>query len=49
LGILQLVHRLTEDRQVILFAQERFVAEWARANLDRERDSLIELSPSTSI
>ena len=49
LGILQLVHRLTEDRQVILFAQERFVADWARANLDPKRDALIELSPSTSI
>ncbi len=42
--ILELLQRLSADRQVILFAQESFVADWARAHLDLQRDKLIELT-----
>jgi DNA repair protein SbcC/Rad50 len=36
--------RLSADRQVILFAQEPVVAEWAHANLNVGENSIIELS-----
>lgn len=44
-AILELVHRLSADRQVVLFAQETSVLDWARTHLDDERDALRELTP----
>jgi hypothetical protein len=44
-AILNLVHQVSADRQVVLFAQETAVLNWARTNLDNTRDALRELSP----
>lgn len=44
LAILQLVHRLSEDRQVVLFAQERLVGEWAATAVRPDRDRLVRLA-----
>ncbi len=42
--VLELLLRLSEDRQIVLFAQESTVAEWAARNLaGRPEHLLIEL------
>jgi hypothetical protein len=46
--LLDLLHRLSGDRQIVLFAHQDQVREWAYARFDGERDALIELQPLTS-
>ena len=43
-AILELLHDLSKEQQVIVFAQEQGVAEWARENLSEPDDALVELS-----
>jgi hypothetical protein len=43
-AILELLHELSREQQVIVFAQEQGVAEWARENLNEPDDALVELS-----
>ena len=40
---LEILHGLSEDRQIIFFTQETVVADWAREKLTGPRDSVIEL------
>ncbi|MFV1962260.1 MAG: ATP-binding protein, partial [Acidimicrobiia bacterium] len=40
---LEILHGLSEDRQIILFTQETVVADWAREKLTGPRDSVIDL------
>ena len=40
---LEILHGLSEDRQIIFFTQETVVAHWAREKLTGPRDSVIEL------
>jgi exonuclease SbcC len=42
--ILTLLHKLSDERQVIVFAQQEQVAEWAREQLAGDRDRVIELT-----
>ena len=42
-AILEMLHQLSEEHQVILFSQEDEVAKWARDNLRGERDKVISL------
>jgi hypothetical protein len=42
-AILELLHRLSADQQIIVFAQERFVGDWACTNLVEGRDAMIHL------
>ncbi len=41
--MLELLHRLSGERQIVLFAHQDQVREWAHARFDGERDALIEL------
>jgi exonuclease SbcC len=41
--LLDLLHRLSADRQVVLFSQEEDVRAWGREMLDSGRDALVEL------
>jgi uncharacterized protein YhaN len=41
---LEILHGLSEDRQIIFFTQETVVADWARENLKSPRDSVIDLA-----
>jgi DNA repair protein SbcC/Rad50 len=41
---LEILHGLSEDRQIILFTQETVVADWAREKLTGPRDSVIWLA-----
>ncbi len=43
-AILELLHRLSAERQIVLFAQEPAVADWARSALSEPADRLIELA-----
>ncbi len=43
-AVLELLHRLSADRQIVVFSQELGVVEWARRNLT-DRDRLVELDP----
>jgi exonuclease SbcC len=43
--MLDLLHRLSGERQIVLFAHQDQVREWAHARFDGERDALIELLP----
>jgi hypothetical protein len=43
--MLELLHRLSGERQIVLFAHQDQVREWAYARFDGERDALIELEP----
>lgn len=45
IGILDLLHRLSETRQVILFTQEEDVLAWARTRLVGPRDRIVALAP----
>jgi DNA repair exonuclease SbcCD ATPase subunit len=42
-AILEMLHLLSAERQVVLFTQEDEVADWARANLQPERDQFLSL------
>lgn len=42
--ILELLLAISADRQVVLFAQEQVVADWARERLSSDRDAVIHLS-----
>ncbi|MGN6244090.1 MAG: hypothetical protein ACTHOD_15640 [Motilibacteraceae bacterium] len=42
-AVLELLHELSADRQVVLFTQEDSVADWARANLTGPRDAVVSL------
>lgn len=48
-AILDLLHELSEEQQVIVFAQERGVADWAKDHLVPSCDALIELEVIASI
>ena len=41
IAILGLLHELSKEQQVIVFAQERSVAEWAEANLTKPNDAVV--------
>ena len=43
--MLELLHRLSGERQIVLFTHQDQVQEWAYARFDGERDALIELAP----
>lgn len=43
-AILDLLHELSMEQQVIVFAQERGVADWARTHLNPSFDAMVELS-----
>ena len=43
-AILELLHELSSDHQVILFTQEDEVVEWAQKNADLSRDKIITLA-----
>ena len=45
LEFLGLLHELSAHQQVVLFAQERLVADWARRTLTGPQDSVIALQP----
>ena len=47
-AILDLLLQLSQDRQIVLFAQEPMVADWARRALSGEDTALIELPQLTS-
>jgi len=42
-AVLELLHELSADRQIILFSQEEDVAEWARDSLRGKRDQVLTL------
>ena len=44
--LLEMLYELSRDRQIVLFAQQEQVREWARTQLDGEFDALIELAPA---
>jgi hypothetical protein len=46
--LLDLLHRLSGERQIVLFAHQDQVREWAYARFDGERDALVELPPLRS-
>ena len=41
--ILELFHELSKEQQVVVFAQERGVADWARVHLRAPADKMVEL------
>ncbi len=41
--ILALLHEVSREQQVVVFSQERLVADWARSNLTEPYDCLVEL------
>jgi DNA repair protein SbcC/Rad50 len=43
-ALLELLHEVSQTRQVILFSQEGAVREWAEQNLASARDSLVQLT-----
>ena len=45
-GVLDLLHDLAAERQVVVFAQSGLVGEWARGRLDPSRDRLVNLEPA---
>jgi uncharacterized protein YhaN len=47
IAILDLLHEISADHQVLLFAQEQEVVTWAEANLDYRCDKLIALPAPT--
>jgi energy-coupling factor transporter ATP-binding protein EcfA2 len=42
-AVLDLLHELSRERQIVIFSQEEEVLAWARERLDRQADRLIEL------
>ena len=49
LAILELLHELSADHQVVLFTQEHEIITWARENLDRQTDQLMALTPAADL
>ncbi|HXQ95757.1 MAG TPA: hypothetical protein VN800_02435, partial [Candidatus Acidoferrales bacterium] len=47
-AMLETLHAMSRERQVILFTHDREVIEWARLHLERPEDSLVELPERTS-
>lgn len=47
--ILDLLLELSEERQIVLFAQETGVRDWARAHLSGDRHTLHELAPVVTV
>ena len=45
-AILNILHSVSSEQQVILFSQESETLEWARENLLKDRDRLVELDPT---
>ena len=45
-AILNILHSVSSEQQVILFSQEPETLEWARENLLKDRDRLVELDPT---
>ncbi|GAB2756968.1 hypothetical protein GCM10027020_06460 [Nocardioides salsibiostraticola] len=48
-AILELLHELSADHQVVMFTQEHEVITWARENLDRDTDQLMALTPASDL
>lgn len=46
-ALLEMLHELSLERQIIVFSQEQQVLDWARRELGSERDKLIELNAET--
>jgi exonuclease SbcC len=44
-AILDLLHELSADQQIIVFGQEEQVADWARQNLTGPDDAVVEVAP----
>lgn len=44
-ALLDLLHEMSEDRQLILFTHDEGVLEWARRSLAGERDTVVEREP----
>jgi uncharacterized protein YhaN len=42
-AILDLLHELSQDQQIIVFGQQQEVADWARQKLTGPSDSLVEM------
>jgi uncharacterized protein YhaN len=42
-AILDLLHEISRERQVIVFSQEEDVSRWSETSLNPERDSLVRL------
>jgi uncharacterized protein YhaN len=47
-GLLEILHQVSRERQVILFTQEDDVLQWAEAHLDPPTGRLIRLEPETT-
>ncbi len=45
-AIMDLLHRMSRDRQIIVFSQQRSILEWANEHLDAGRDRLEQLDAS---
>jgi len=43
-AVMELLHELSSEHQVILFTQEDEVVEWAQQHIDPSRDTIIELA-----
>jgi len=43
-AVMELLHELSAEHQVILFPQEDEVAEWAQRHIDPNRDKIIQLA-----
>ncbi len=48
-AILELLHELSADHQVVLFTQELEVIDWAREHLDRSTDQVMALTPASDL
>jgi uncharacterized protein YhaN len=44
-ALLDLLHAMSRERQVVLFTQEDDVLSWAENHLDAPQDRLVRLSP----
>jgi uncharacterized protein YhaN len=44
-AILDLLHDLSHDQQIIVFAQEQQVADWAHQTLTGPNDAVVEMTP----
>lgn len=46
-ALLEMLHELSLERQIVVFSQEQQVLDWARRELGSERDKLVELDTGT--
>jgi exonuclease SbcC len=44
--ILDLLHKISDEQQVIVFSQESETLDWAEQNISKSRDLLVKLAPS---